>query len=276
MLSRRRLLLSGLALGLSARTALAQSYGNEADPFGGMEAGPDAGGELFDPALLPPAESPIDFPVPVIPDRRIRKQFRRQMVEFDGPEEPGTLVVDPDNRFLYVADLGKDEIAVYNFDASSGKLTPHTVAALKPGSGPRHIAFSRDRRYLYVVNELTATVTTLRHDAATASLEELQTISTLPMGYRGDKSAAEISVDPSGRFLFASNRFHAPAQLVDGDDGGLVHHDALAARVDAGIGGAQIDRQVTREQRQHRTKAQSYAPSAATATWMPFLPRAFT
>ena len=55
----------------------------------------------LDPALLPPAESPIDFPVPVIPDRRIKKKFRRQMVEFDGTEEPGTLVVDPDNRYLY-------------------------------------------------------------------------------------------------------------------------------------------------------------------------------
>ena len=99
MLSRRRLLLSGLALSLTGSTALAQSYGGEEDPFGG---GVDnGGGELFDPALLPPAESLIDFPVPVIPDRRIKKQFRRQMVDFEGPEQPGTLVVDPDNRFLY-------------------------------------------------------------------------------------------------------------------------------------------------------------------------------
>ena len=101
MLSRRRLLLSGLALGLSGRAALAQSHGNEADPFAGMDAGVDAGGELFDPALLPPPESPIDFPITEIPERRIKKKFRRQMVEFDGAEEPGTLVVDPDNRFLY-------------------------------------------------------------------------------------------------------------------------------------------------------------------------------
>ncbi|MFM2123677.1 MAG: 6-phosphogluconolactonase [Acidobacteriota bacterium] len=131
--------------------------------------------------------------------------------------------ISPDNRFLYVADLGKDEIAVYDFDAASGRLTPHTQAALKPGSGPRHIAFSRDRRYLYVVSELSATVTTFRHDAATGSLEELQTISTLPMGYRGDKSAAEIAVDPSGRFLFASNRFHnsIAAFSIDAEQGRL-------------------------------------------------------
>ena len=98
-LSRRQVLLSGLLLGLSGRAALAQSYSGEADPFGGGSFGTNE--QYYDPALLPPAESPIDFPIAEIPPRKIKKQFRRQMVEFDGPEEPGTLVVDPDNRFLY-------------------------------------------------------------------------------------------------------------------------------------------------------------------------------
>lgn len=132
-----------------------------------------------------------------------------------------SVTISPDNKFLYAADLGKDVIAVYVFDAASGALTPHTVAAVKPGSGPRHIAFSRDRRYLYAVNELSATVTTFWHDPATATLEELQTISTLPLGYRDDKSAAEIAVDPSGRFLYASNRFHnsIAAFSIDAEQG---------------------------------------------------------
>jgi len=114
--------------------------------------------------------------------------------------------ISPDNRFLYVSDLGKDEIVVYNFDAAMGKLTPRSTAMLTPGSGPRHMAFSRDRRYLYSFNELTATVTTFRHDTATAELEELQTIGTLPNDYAGPKSGAEIVVDATGRFLYASNR----------------------------------------------------------------------
>ena len=103
-LSRRHFLLSGLAMGLSGRAAFAQqAYSGESDPFAGSAGGMDAdnGGQYFDPALLPPPESPIDYPITVIPERRIKKKFRRQMVEFDGPEDPGTLVVDPDNRFLY-------------------------------------------------------------------------------------------------------------------------------------------------------------------------------
>lgn len=97
-LSRRQLLLSGLLLGLSTRSVFAAKAG-EADPFGdslGLEE------QSFDPALLPPPESPIDYPIEEIPPRRIRKRFRRRMVEFDGLEEPGTIVVDPDERFLYL------------------------------------------------------------------------------------------------------------------------------------------------------------------------------
>ena len=97
--SRRQMLLTGLAFGLSVRSALAQGQGliGQADPFGGFAVDE----QYFDPALLPPPESPIDYPIEPIPTRRIRKKFRRQMVEFEGPEDPGSIVVDPDNRFLY-------------------------------------------------------------------------------------------------------------------------------------------------------------------------------
>jgi len=96
--SRRAILLYGLALGLTARAAAAQGLSSEQDPFGGALPNEE---QSFDPALLPPPESPIDYPIDEIPPRRIKKRFRRQMVEFDGPEEPGTLVVDPDKRFLF-------------------------------------------------------------------------------------------------------------------------------------------------------------------------------
>ena len=102
--SRRQLLLSGLALGLSARGGWAQSQGvsGEADPFGRGGGGGFATDEqYYDPALLPPPESPIDFPIAEVNPRRIKRKFRRQMVEFEGMEQPGTIVVDPDARFLY-------------------------------------------------------------------------------------------------------------------------------------------------------------------------------
>ena len=62
--------------------------------------------ELVDPALLPPPESPIDYPIEPVPPRRIHKKFRRQMVEFEGPEQPGTIVVDTPSRFLYLVEPG--------------------------------------------------------------------------------------------------------------------------------------------------------------------------
>jgi 6-phosphogluconolactonase len=123
-----------------------------------------------------------------------------------GSPHPHSVNVSLDNTFLYVSDLGCDAIFVYNFDKTSGKLTLRSTAKLKPGSGPRHMAFSRDWRLLYVVSELSATVTTFQHDPATAALYEIQTISMLPEGFMGAKSGAEIAVDPSGRFLYASNR----------------------------------------------------------------------
>ncbi len=103
-LSRRRLLLGGLALGATSSLAIAQS--NEADPFGGWPTDEGPGGmateeQYFDPALLPPPESEIDFPIEPVNPKLIKRRFRRQMVDFEGTEDPGTLVVDPDKRFLY-------------------------------------------------------------------------------------------------------------------------------------------------------------------------------
>ncbi|MEP6963206.1 MAG: lactonase family protein [Acidobacteriota bacterium] len=140
--------------------------------------------------------------------------------------------LSPDNKFLYVSDLGNDQIVVYNFDAAKGKLALRAATKLTPGSGPRHIAFSRDRRYLYSFSELSATVTTFRHDAATAGLEELQTVSTLPPGNTSTKSGAEIAVDPSGRFLYASNRGDDSIAIfsIDAEQGRLTRTGQVSTR----------------------------------------------
>ncbi len=103
-LSRRRLVAGGLSLLAAVPQARAQ------DPYVEFEDGgkPRLGGSLlateeqyFDPALLPPPESETDFPIEPVSPRLIKKKYRRQMVDFEGTEEPGTLVVDPGNRFLY-------------------------------------------------------------------------------------------------------------------------------------------------------------------------------
>jgi 6-phosphogluconolactonase len=118
------------------------------------------------------------------------------------------VVMSPDNRLAIVPDLGLDELIVYPFDAAKGTLgTPHVVK-IEPGSGPRHAVFGSNGRFLYLINELRSTVTVFTYEAAGGSLRQLQTISTLPAGFAGESNAAEIQIDPTGKFLYASNRGH--------------------------------------------------------------------
>ena len=114
----------------------------------------------------------------------------------------------PDNRFVLVADLGLDRVFSYRVDSAKGGLAPNDPAFVKlaPGSGPRHLAFRPDAKFVYSINEMLSTVTTFRYDASRARLKELQTLSTLPQVWNGTSTTAEIVVHPNGRFLYASNR----------------------------------------------------------------------
>jgi 6-phosphogluconolactonase len=118
--------------------------------------------------------------------------------------------LSPDNRFVLVPDLGLDQILVYRFDQADGALTANDPPFVKiaGGAGPRHLAFHPNGRFAYVIDELAATVTALTYDSGRGSLQEFQTISTLPADFTGGKSAAEIAVHPNGKFLYASNRGH--------------------------------------------------------------------
>ena len=115
-----------------------------------------------------------------------------------------------DNRFALAADLGLDEVLVYKFNAAKGTLAPNTppFTKLHPGSGPRHIAFRPDGKFLYVVSELSSTVSAFCYDARAGTLRELQTVTTLPKEFSGRNDTAEIAVHSNGRFLYASNRGH--------------------------------------------------------------------
>jgi 6-phosphogluconolactonase len=116
-------------------------------------------------------------------------------------------VFSPDNRFVLSADLGTDRIYVYRFDAARGTLAALAPAAIRPGSGPRHLVFHPDGKSVYVISELADTVTTFAWDAG--ALKEIQAVSALPATYHGPKSGAEIQVDPKGKFLYASSRANA-------------------------------------------------------------------
>jgi 6-phosphogluconolactonase len=118
------------------------------------------------------------------------------------------VALSPDNRFVLVADLGLDRVFSYRVDSSKGGLAPNDppYVTLAPGSGPRHLAFRPDAKFVYSLNELLSTVTTFRYDASRGSLKELQTLSTLPNGWSGSNSTAEIVIHPNTRFLYTSNR----------------------------------------------------------------------
>jgi 6-phosphogluconolactonase len=135
------------------------------------------------------------------------------------------IITDNTNRFVFVPHLGTDQIFQFRFDAKTGRLAANTppVVQMKAGSGPRHLITSADNRFVYLLNELTATVTTLALDGKTGLLTEVSSVSALPPesklvpgGPRGpaapkrDRSndiwASDLHLTPNGKFLYAAER----------------------------------------------------------------------
>ena len=141
-----------------------------------------------------------------------------------GPH-PHSVNFSPDNRFVVAVDLGADKLFIYRYDATVGSLVANdlTSVTVNPGAGPRHFSFHPTGRFAYVINEFDSTVTVFSYDAQHGALEELQTISTLPKGFTGTNFCAEVSVHPSGRFLYGSNRGHNSIVVfsIDSDKGTL-------------------------------------------------------
>jgi 6-phosphogluconolactonase len=120
------------------------------------------------------------------------------------------ILTDPEGNFIFVPDLGLDKIMIYRLDRAQGELLPNDPpsAATAPGAGPRHLAFLPDSRFAYAIDEIDSTVTVFRYLATRGSLQLVQSVSTLPPGFQGRNSPAEVAVHPSGKFLYGSNRGH--------------------------------------------------------------------
>lgn len=118
------------------------------------------------------------------------------------------VVISSDNKLVYVPDLGLDQIRVYRLDAATSKLAPNDPPFVKedPGFGPRHIAFSRSGKFLYVASELKSFITVFQGDESTGAFRQVQKVSTLPEGFSGESAPAEILIDRAGKFLYVSNR----------------------------------------------------------------------
>jgi len=130
---------------------------------------------------------------------------------------PHCVLLSPDSRFLLVAEKGFDEIVVYRFDAATGALTPNTppaVEATRFGAAPRHLAFGKNGRWLYVCYEAGRAVATYAYDAAKGTLSPIDTVPTLPPDAPQTGSCAEIEVHPDGNYLYVSNRGHNSLALL--------------------------------------------------------------
>lgn len=131
-------------------------------------------------------------------------------------------LIAPDNKRIWICDLGTDKAMIYDFDARTGAVKPSVppFAEVHAGSGPRHLAWGKNGDVAYVVNELSSTVSVFQ--GARGVPGNIQTISTLPTDFAGRSSGAEILVAPGGRFVYASNRgFDSLARFAVQRDGSL-------------------------------------------------------
>lgn len=145
---------------------------------------------------------------------------------------PHSAFFSPDQRFVFVPDLGMDRIVGYRIDAGAGKLEPHGETAVQPGAGPRHLVFHPNGKYVYVINELDSTVTSFLYEASAGTMEKLEIVSTLPAGFEGENACAEIQISPDGKYVYGSNRGHDSIVVyaVDPDSGTLTPVDFTSTR----------------------------------------------
>jgi len=117
---------------------------------------------------------------------------------------------DPSNKFAIAADLGTDKLYIYRLDPERGTLLPNDTPFVtsKPGAGPRHVSFHPNGQFAYAINELDNTITPYRWDARSGVLTPLTSVPTLPSGFTGNNTTAEVRVHPNGNFVYGSNRGH--------------------------------------------------------------------
>lgn len=121
-----------------------------------------------------------------------------------------SILPDPSGKWIVAADLGLDQVRIYQLDTSSGKLKPAPTPSfdLPPGSGPRHISFHPDENLAFIINELASTLTSARWDPAKGTMSLIETQKTIPDSFEGHNTTAEVLIHPLGGHIFSSNRGH--------------------------------------------------------------------
>ena len=152
--------------------------------------------------------------VPIAPDGRLGAMTSIQADSGTGPSPRQTsphahsVVLDPTGHYALVADLGADKVFIYRFDAATRTLLPAATPfeAAPAGSGPRHLAFHPNGRFVFLVSELSAEVSSYKWNEVEGRLQKLQTLPLAAPGFQGKKSGGEIAASDNGRFVYVSDR----------------------------------------------------------------------
>ena len=117
-----------------------------------------------------------------------------------------TTFLSKNNKMLYVTDLGTDKLMVYNFDEKTGNINPTKQKFIftDAGSGPRHIDISAGNKFMYVLQELSGTIKV--YSIKNEVLKQVQSLSSLPLNFKGVAGSADVHISKDGKFLYASNR----------------------------------------------------------------------
>ncbi|MBB6129916.1 lactonase family protein [Mucilaginibacter lappiensis] len=122
-------------------------------------------------------------------------------------------ILSPDEKYLLYNDLGTDKVNVFRFrSGKSSPLTDPTSVSVTPGDGPRHLEFSADKKHAYLITEMGSNVHVFDYD--NGKLNQKQTITLLPEGFKGQTAGAAIHISPNGKFLYASNRLETNEVIV--------------------------------------------------------------
>jgi 6-phosphogluconolactonase len=117
------------------------------------------------------------------------------------------VTVAPDNKFLFVNDLGLDKIHIYQLDAATAKLTPTGTDWTAPaGSGPRALLFHPNGKFAYCICEMASRVIVLAWDPETATLTTKQEIPLPLQPHDGPSTGDDIVLDRHARFAYVANR----------------------------------------------------------------------
>jgi 6-phosphogluconolactonase len=112
----------------------------------------------------------------------------------------------PDHKYVLVSDLGNDKVYSYQYNPNSATdvLKFKDTVVVKSGSGPRHFTFSKDGKFVYLIQELDGTLTSFSY--SDGKLSKLNETSVVAPDFKGEPSAADIHISGDGKFLYASNR----------------------------------------------------------------------